>query len=164
MLTRIRFRSNIPRSTSNCESPDPESTLTGRLNTLLNSSGPGYTLSLCPSQQYIITAPLLFAAPNQEISTAGYPTDSTRATLVVNGPVANGTGHTTAVDGTCASCDGVKLRNVQVTLFLFAFSSHPLTRHADQWHTSRCAADNRGCKHRNGWLECQPGDRVRSLV
>ncbi|KAG8219008.1 hypothetical protein J3R82DRAFT_4764 [Butyriboletus roseoflavus] len=105
---------NIPRDTSSCESPDPTNNLTDRLNTLLNSSGAGYTLSLCPSQQYVITAPLLFAAPNQEISTNGYPTDSTRATLVVDGPVANGTGHTTAVDGTCSNCDGVKLRNVQI--------------------------------------------------
>jgi parallel beta-helix repeat protein len=107
-------RSNVPRGTSNCEDPNPTNTLTDRLNTLLNSSGSGYTLSLCAGQQYIITAPILFAAPNQEISTAGYPTDSTRATLVVDGPVANGTGHTTAVDGTCANCDGVTLRNVQI--------------------------------------------------
>lgn len=113
-LNSFCFRSNVPRGTSNCEDPNPANTLTDRLNTLLNSSGSGYTLSLCPGQQYIITAPILFAAPNQEISTAGYPTDSTRATLVVDGPVANGAGHTTAVDGTCANCDGVTLRNVQV--------------------------------------------------
>ncbi|KAF8437255.1 hypothetical protein L210DRAFT_3547299 [Boletus edulis BED1] len=106
-------RSNDARAPS-CVSPSPANTLTDRLNTLLNSSGPGYTLSLCPSQQYLITAPLLFSAPNQEISTAGYPTDSTRATLVVHGPVVNGTGHTTAVDGTCTKCDGLKLRNVQI--------------------------------------------------
>lgn len=71
-------------------------------------------LPLCPGGQYLIQAPILFAAPNQEISTLGYPTDDKRATLIVNGPVANGTGHTTAVDGTCSSCSGVKLRNVQV--------------------------------------------------
>lgn len=34
--------------------------------------------------------------------------------LVVNGPVFNGTGHTTAVDGSCPTCSGVKLRNVQI--------------------------------------------------
>ncbi|KAG9317823.1 hypothetical protein JVU11DRAFT_2049 [Chiua virens] len=107
-------RFSKPRGTSNCQSPDPANTLTDRLNTLLNSSGPGYVLSLCPSEQYVITAPLLFTAPNQEISTAGYPTDSTRATLVVAGTVFNGTGHSTAVDGTCGNCDSVKLRNVQI--------------------------------------------------
>lgn len=104
------------RATSaSCVSPDPTSNLTTRLNQLLSSSGSGYVLSLCPGQQYPITAPLLFTSPNQEISTQGYPTGSDRATLVVSGPVfSNGTGHTTAVDGSCASCHGITLRNIQV--------------------------------------------------
>lgn len=106
--------SYLPRASSNCEPADPDNTLTDRLNTLLNSSGAGYVLSLCPSTQYLIQAPINFAAANQEISTLGYPTDDTRAVLVVNGPVSNGTGHTTAINGQCANCDGVKLRNVQV--------------------------------------------------
>ena len=89
-----------------------------RFNVLLNSSGPGYTLPLCPGVQYFIQAPILFAAPNQEISTVGYPTGDERATLIVDGPVANGQGHTTAVDGTCNNCSGVKLRYVQVSTFL----------------------------------------------
>ncbi|KAI9447929.1 hypothetical protein H4582DRAFT_1897235 [Lactarius indigo] len=85
-----------------CISPDPANTVTDRMNIALNSSGPGF-------------APILFAAPNQEISTVGYPTDNTRATLVVSGPVANGQGHTTAIDGTCPNCSGIKLRNIQVS-------------------------------------------------
>lgn len=102
-------------ASSSCVSPDPTSNLTTRLNQMLNSSGSDYILSLCPGQQYPITAPLLFTSPNQEISTQGYPTGSDRATLVVSGPVfSNGTGHSTAVDGTCANCDGVTLRNIQV--------------------------------------------------
>lgn len=104
----------VPRAASTCEPADPSNTLTDRLNTLLNSSGSGYVLNLCPSTQYFIQAPILFASPNQEISTLGYPTDDSRAVLVVNGPVSNGTGHTTAVDGTCANCGGVRLRNVQI--------------------------------------------------
>lgn len=104
----------VPRATSNCEPADPSNTITSRLNSLLNSSGPGYVLSLCPSTQYFIQAPILFAAPNQEISTLGYPTDNTRAVLVVSGAVTNGTGQTTAVDGTCANCDGIILRNIQI--------------------------------------------------
>jgi parallel beta-helix repeat protein len=104
----------VPRAASSCEPADPSNTVTTRLNTLLNSSGSGYVLSLCPSTQYFIDAPILFTSPNQEISTFGYPTDNTRAVLVVNGAVSNGTGQTTAVDGTCANCDGVKLRNVQI--------------------------------------------------
>jgi len=101
-------------ATTNCIPADPANTITDRLNSALNSSGSGYILSLCPNKQYLIEAPILFAAPNQEISTVGYPTDDSRAILVVNGPVANGQGHTTAVDGTCTNCSGVKLRNVQI--------------------------------------------------
>ena len=97
-----------------CISPDPANTVTDRLNAALNSSGPGFVLHLCRDAQYMIQAPILFAAPNQEISTLGYPTDNSRATLVVSGPVSNGQGHTTAIDGTCANCSGIILRNIQV--------------------------------------------------
>jgi len=97
-----------------CIEPNPANTITDRMNIALNSSGPGFILQLCPNAQYMIQAPILFAAPNQEISTAGYPTDDSRATLVVSGPVQNGQGHTTAVDGTGPNCSGVKLRNIQV--------------------------------------------------
>ncbi|KAJ7688677.1 pectin lyase fold/virulence factor, partial [Mycena rosella] len=97
-----------------CVDPDPANTVTDRINALLNSSGPGYVLKLCADREYVLQDPLLFAAPNQEISTEGYPTDNSRATLLVNGPVADGAGHTNAVDGTCASCSGIMLRNVQI--------------------------------------------------
>ncbi|KAJ7194593.1 pectin lyase fold/virulence factor [Mycena pura] len=98
----------------NCVDPDPANTVTDRINTLLNSSGPGYVLTLCPNREYVLQSPILFAAPDQEISTLGYPTDGSRATLTVNGPVANGVGHTTAVDGTCSDCSGITLRHVQI--------------------------------------------------
>ncbi|TDL29398.1 hypothetical protein BD410DRAFT_779798 [Rickenella mellea] len=101
-------------SRDDCVNPNPDNTLTDRLNTALNSSGPGYVLSLCPNTEYIILAPIHFAFPGQEMSTLGYPTGEARAVLTVQGPVRNGTGHTTAVDGTCANCDGVRLRNIQV--------------------------------------------------
>ncbi|KAH9077063.1 hypothetical protein EDB83DRAFT_2348001 [Lactarius deliciosus] len=68
-----------------CISPDPANTVADRLNIALNSSGPGFVLQLCPNAHYMIQAPILFAAPNQEISTVGYPTDNSRATLVING-------------------------------------------------------------------------------
>ncbi|KZT29384.1 hypothetical protein NEOLEDRAFT_1128112 [Neolentinus lepideus HHB14362 ss-1] len=108
-----RREPNFARDDS-CVDPDPANTVTDRMNVALNSSGAGYVLSLCPGKQYIINAPILFAAPDQEISTQGYPTGDDRATLVVDGPVFNGTGHTTAVDGTCSNCSGVKLRNIQI--------------------------------------------------
>ncbi|PFH47806.1 hypothetical protein AMATHDRAFT_66860 [Amanita thiersii Skay4041] len=109
----IRHRLHL-RGEPDCEPPDPANTVTDRLNTLLNSSGPGYVLRLCPRKRYMIQSPILFAAPNQEISTLGYPTGNDRATLVVNGPVADGKGHTTAVDGTCPTCSGIVLRNIQI--------------------------------------------------
>jgi len=109
-----RVPNSESRDVTGCEPADPDNTLTDRLNTLLNSSGPGYVLQLCPSTLYLISAPIAFASPQQEISTLGYPTGPERATLVVNGPVANGAGHTTAVDGTCADCSGVILRNIQI--------------------------------------------------
>ncbi|KAH9008303.1 hypothetical protein EDB84DRAFT_1447024, partial [Lactarius hengduanensis] len=60
-------------------------------------------------------APVLFAAPDQEISVMGYPSNPADSRQLVNSPVANGTGHTTAVDGACLNCSGVKLRNIQTT-------------------------------------------------
>ena len=115
-----------------CISPDPANTVTDRLNAALNSSGPGFVLHLCRDAQYMIQAPILFAAPNQEISTLGYPTDNSRATLVVSGPVSNGQGHTTAIDGTCANCSGIILRNIQVRVpvpFPFLLSIDALCLH-----------------------------------
>lgn len=102
------------RAASSCEPPDPANTITDRLNTLLNSSGPGYILRLCPGMQYRVQAPISFAAPDQEISTLGYPTGDERATLVVSGPFADGMSHTTAIDATCSTCSGIVIRNLQV--------------------------------------------------
>ncbi|KAG5654234.1 hypothetical protein H0H81_005921 [Sphagnurus paluster] len=99
---------------ANCEPASPAGNVTDRLNTLLQNSGAGYILSLCPNQVYLLQQPLAFAAPEQEISTLGYPTGEQRAILVVDGPVNGDQGHTTAVVGTCLNCDGVKLRHVQI--------------------------------------------------
>ncbi|KAK0491487.1 hypothetical protein IW261DRAFT_91915 [Armillaria novae-zelandiae] len=104
----------LGRQDSDCVDPNPANTITDRLNTLLNSSGAGYRLPLCAGAEYLLQSPILFAAPQQEISTVGYPTGDERATLVINGPVFNGTGHTTAIDGTCANCAGIKIKNIQI--------------------------------------------------
>ncbi|KAK7049767.1 hypothetical protein VNI00_005798 [Paramarasmius palmivorus] len=97
-----------------CIPAEPQNTVTDRLNDLLRSSGTGYVLKLCQNTRYVIQAPIRFTAPGQEISTVGYPVDDARATLVVSGPVVNGTGHTAAVEGNCNECDGIKLRNIQI--------------------------------------------------
>ncbi|KDR84114.1 hypothetical protein GALMADRAFT_236782 [Galerina marginata CBS 339.88] len=112
-LKRHSYAENTRRDGA-CEPADPANTVTDRLNNLLANGGSGYTLQLCPNQTYLIQAPILFANSNQEISTQGYPTGTERAVLAVSGPVSNGQGHTTAVDGTCGTCSGVKLRHVQI--------------------------------------------------
>jgi hypothetical protein len=65
----------------------------------------------------------------KRLAPLGYFTDASRATLVVSGPVANGQGHTTAVDGTCPNCSGVTLRNIQVSTFKFALRFGYLVPH-----------------------------------
>ncbi|KAF8507643.1 hypothetical protein BU17DRAFT_100380 [Hysterangium stoloniferum] len=106
--------STLPQA--GCEPAEPANTVTERLNGLLSSGGAGYVLSLCPNQNYSITAPLQFTAPNQEISTQGLPTDNSRAMLIISGPVLQPgqANHTSAVSGQCATCNGVKLRHVQI--------------------------------------------------
>lgn len=102
------------RDDTSCIPPTPVDDVTDRLSLALQSSGAGFVLSLCPNAQYIILAPINFTAANQEISTQGYPVDSSRATLVVSGP-----GQTTAVDGTCEGCDNIRLRNIQAGIFVY---------------------------------------------
>lgn len=113
----------FPRANHRCEPADPATTVTNRLNKLLQNGGDGYVLRLCPNQVYFIQAPILFTHPNQEISTLGYPTGDERAVLTVSGPISDGEGHTTAVSGTCSTCDGVRLRNVQVILIFLLSNS-----------------------------------------
>ncbi|KAG8897636.1 hypothetical protein FRB99_008020 [Tulasnella sp. 403] len=106
------------RQNTACVPLNPVDTVTARINALLSAPGAtGYSLQLCPDTNYPITAPLKFAFPNQQITTQGFPGPdlSHRATITVNGPInPDGSGHTTAVDGTCANCMSVSLRYVQI--------------------------------------------------
>lgn len=141
---------HLRRANSNCESPNPANTVTDRLNNLLKNSGAGYVLQLCPQSTYFIQAPLLFAHPNQEISTVGYPTGNSRAILSVSGPIVNGTGHTTAIDGTCSTCSGIRLRNIQVCR-TFGSTFTILIPSIDRWRPSRRASYFRTrSKYRDG--------------
>ncbi|KAG8712605.1 hypothetical protein FRC08_014320 [Ceratobasidium sp. 394] len=102
-------------TSTSCVSATPTQGLTERMNALLQNGGENYKLSLCPSTIYPLTAPLVFTNKNQEISTFGYPVDESRATLLVNGSTADGgSGHTVAVQGGCDSCEGIKIRNIQI--------------------------------------------------
>ena len=143
---------------TSCISPTLVNTVTDRLNRALQSSGTGFILNLCPSAQYMIQAPILFTAPNQEISTQGYPTDDSRAILVVSGPVANGQGHTTAVDGTCGNCNGVKLRNIQAGIFVCSIVASLFTSFSSQWKSCRGCSNPGWSEHRDGWRKLESAD------
>lgn len=70
-------------------------------------TGGGAKAVLCPNAVFELAAPITFSAPNQEVSTQGYPTDQTRAVLVVRG-----SNQTSAVNGGGQSA--AVLRSVQV--------------------------------------------------
>lgn len=150
-------------NSTSCIAPIPVNNVTERLNLALNSSGPGFVLSLCPSAQYMIKAPIVFTAPYQEISTLGYPTDNSRATLVVSGPIINGKGQTTAVDGTCADCDGVILRNIQAGIFVYSIVSSSFTSSTGRWKPCRDFLNPGWGKYRDGWLKLESADRIRAF-
>lgn len=106
--TKPSRRVALPKrsDTDACIDPNPANTLTDRMNTAFNSSGPNYVLSLCAGELYYIQSPIIMFDNGQEISTEGYPIEQEdgtdeRATLVVSGPVSLGEGHTTAIDGMC---------------------------------------------------------------
>ena len=90
----------------------------------LQAGGANFTLSLCQGQIYSLTDILNFTNTNQvsasipsaarhlikqEISTENYPTDGSRATLVVTQ-----VGQSIAVQATNEGLNGCKLRHVQV--------------------------------------------------
>lgn len=70
-------------------------------------TGSGAKAVLCPNAVFTLSAPVTFTAPDQEVSTQGYPADQSRALLLVTGSE-----QTTAVRGIGQS--GAVLRNVQV--------------------------------------------------
>lgn len=79
------------------------------VNTALQSGGAGAIVQLCPGAVIsVTTAGIAFTAENQELSTQGYPTDSTRATVIIE----PGSSITSAIWGRWTS--GVKVLNLQV--------------------------------------------------
>ena len=78
------------------------------INQALSSGGAGTVVQLCPNTIILINDQINFTADNQELSTEGYPTDGTRATI----KVALGSGVGTLVAGAFHS--GVRLLNVQI--------------------------------------------------
>ena len=79
------------------------------INSLFLSGGTNTTVSLCVKTVFKLRNPIIFTAANQELSTEGYPTSTTRATVIVTG-----INQTAAIIGNCGQCSGLKLRNIQV--------------------------------------------------
>ncbi|KAH8799794.1 hypothetical protein F5884DRAFT_686279 [Xylogone sp. PMI_703] len=77
------------------------------INSALSSGGAGAVVQLCPGATILITDTINFSADNQEISTQGYPTDSTRATI----KIAPGNTAATLIAG---RNNGIKIRNIQL--------------------------------------------------
>jgi hypothetical protein len=88
-----------------CISTGDETTI----NNLLSSGGANTIVSLCVNTVFNLKHPIVFTAPNQELSTEGYPMGFARATLIVTG-----VNQTAAIIGNCGQCSGLKLRNIQV--------------------------------------------------
>ncbi|KAK0630390.1 hypothetical protein B0T17DRAFT_506861 [Bombardia bombarda] len=87
----------------------PTGTTATTINALLSSGGPNTLISLCPSTTIPLTStPIIFTAPGQELSTQGYPTDSTRALIIIQ----PGSTVTSAIRGNWQ--DNVRVLNVQI--------------------------------------------------
>jgi hypothetical protein len=78
------------------------------INNLLTQGGPNTVVSLCPGATIPITEPIVFTASGQEISTEGYPSDDTRATVIIQ----PGSNTTSAIRGNWQ--DNVRVLNIQV--------------------------------------------------
>lgn len=79
------------------------------INSAFFYGGAGTTVSLCAGATINLSNPIVYTAASQELSTEGYPTDNTRATLVVTG-----SSQSNAITTTCGACDFSSIRNVQV--------------------------------------------------
>jgi hypothetical protein len=87
-----------------CISSGDQSTI----NNALAAGGAGAIVQLCTNSLITITDQITFNAENQEISTAGYPTDSSRATI----QVAPGNTVSSLIYGVGFS--GIRILNIQI--------------------------------------------------
>jgi hypothetical protein len=78
------------------------------INSAFSSGGAGTVVQLCSGVTISITGSIAFTADNQEISTEGYPTDSSRATILI----APGNSVATLISG--AGHNDIRIRNIQV--------------------------------------------------
>lgn len=97
-------------------------TSASEINQYLRSSGSGAVVRLCPKTVVYLDTPILFTAPKQEISTAGYPEDDTRAILVTGKAPDDGSRSrsstvnyvATAIDASCRHCEKARVKNLRI--------------------------------------------------
>ncbi|KAI5455616.1 hypothetical protein BGZ63DRAFT_368653 [Mariannaea sp. PMI_226] len=92
-------------NTASCVSSGDEVTI----QNLLKAGGAGAVVQLCPGALITVSNSINITADNQEISTQGYPTGSTRATIKLKSSV---DGRGTIIQG--AWFNNLKLLNIQV--------------------------------------------------
>ena len=95
---------NVHYASAACVSSGDQSTI----NDALSSGGAGKIVQLCAGVTIQITGTISFTAENQEISTEGYPTGSTRAQI----QIATGNGISTLISG--AGLSGIRILNIQL--------------------------------------------------
>jgi hypothetical protein len=89
---------------STCLSSGDQNTI----NNAFSAGGAGTIVQLCPNAVLSITGSIQFTADNQEISTQGYPTGTSRATI----KIAPGNTVATLISG--ASHSGIRILNIQL--------------------------------------------------
>ncbi|KAH8689155.1 hypothetical protein BGW36DRAFT_466700 [Talaromyces proteolyticus] len=78
------------------------------INTLFKSGGADTVVQLCPNTVLSVSDTISFTADNQELSTSGYPTDNSRATIQ---PAANSN---VSMLITGYGFNGLRIKNIQV--------------------------------------------------
>jgi hypothetical protein len=95
---------NAATNSTNCISSGNQDTI----NNALRSGGAGAQVQLCQGAVIGISNTIKFTADNQEISTQGYPTSDTRATIQLK----PGTTANILIDG--GNRNGIRILNLQV--------------------------------------------------
>ena len=78
------------------------------INSALSAGKAGAIVQLCANAVIQVSGQITFTAENQEISTRGYPTDSSRATI----QIAPGNSASTIIGG--GSFSGIRIQNIQI--------------------------------------------------
>ncbi|KAL1965493.1 hypothetical protein VTN77DRAFT_5749 [Rasamsonia byssochlamydoides] len=100
----LAFSALLALASASCISSGDQTTI----NSLFSQGGAGTVVQLCPGAVISISDTITFTANDQEISTQGYPTDDTRATI----QVASGTNVSTLIQGSWL--DGIRIKNIQL--------------------------------------------------